>query len=106
MTTPYATRAVRFVKAGDPLTCPAGHRLRDPLVWHLGGFRCSHHGRGGAECGKLCLYLGGALHAHDGTTLVLLVEVTAGELQHMKRERLTWEQSAAYLGLFNTEWAA
>jgi hypothetical protein len=97
---PYITRRVRLAGAGDTLSCPNGHRIRDPLVWESGALRCNaRESIDSPPCNALSYLLGGGLSAPDGRPIFLLAEVTGHEMHIMRTERMGWVEAVEYLGL-------
>lgn len=93
-------RRVWLATAMDALSCPDGHRLKDPLIWEHGCLRCKHRATArGAECGKLVYLLGGGLVTLHGDPLIVLAEVTPTEMRMMATARMDYGQAIAYLGI-------
>jgi hypothetical protein len=97
---PYSTRRVRLCAAGDTLTCPNGHAIKDPLVWESGALRCAKREHpDAAPCNALSYLLGGGLSAPDGRPVFLLAEVTGQEMHAMRQGRMGWIEAVEFLGL-------
>jgi len=94
-------RRVWVATGAGPLTCPEGHRFKDTdLVWQEGCLRCKHKAeRGDAECGKLVYLLGGGLVNPRGQPLVILAEISAGEMRTMASERMDHDRALEFLGI-------
>jgi hypothetical protein len=100
-------RRIWIASAAGPLTCPDGHRLKDPLVWSHGCIRCNHvspdqvyaDGRGGGRCGKLVYLVGGGLASTSGDPIMVLCEVTPIEMLAMSRGRMDAGQALRFLGI-------
>jgi hypothetical protein len=91
----YRARRHLWLRAGEPLLCPSGHKIRHNVAV-LGGqeaFICTHKAeRGQGECNArvyLMLLPGG---------LRFVAEVTVAEMLHLREAQLGVEDTLAYLG--------
>lgn len=93
MSPSYRARRHLWLVPGEPLVCPAGHKLKhNAAVLQQGAFICQHtepHQRG--ECG-LRVYV---LQLPYGLRFV--AEVTPAEMMHMRDEAMGVEEVIAYL---------
>jgi hypothetical protein len=91
----YRARRHVWLRAGEPLLCPSGHKLRHNVAV-LGGqeaFICQHVEPGQrGECGKR-VYL---MQLPGGLRFV--AEVTVAEMLHLREAHLGVEDTLAYLG--------
>lgn len=97
----YTHRWVRFVRRHDEIKCPDGHPLPNNLTWEYGGLVCKHqYPIHRMRCGKLILLMGGGLKSPDGEPILIAVEVSSEEMGEMERKRMSWDESARFLGLW------
>lgn len=91
---PYRARRHLWLRAGEPLVCPNGHRLRhNAAVLQHEAFICQHVQPGQrGECGARA-YL---LQMPNGLRFV--AEVTVAEMLQMRDRQMGVEEVLAYLG--------
>jgi hypothetical protein len=84
----------------EKLRCPVGHPFATQDVWSdEDDLVCDHRAsRESAPCGRMLWLIGGAMRLR-GKAVVIVCEVSAREMQHLKTSKLDCDSTLRFLGL-------